>query len=109
MNWAKDLPLGSADEVTRRLVLERAEAISADMGVSLDAMFGRDRHMSIVRARHRLWLAMWRLPMSTPEIGHLLKVNHSSVLLAVRNRLGPDVYKAERVSRRQPRLCAVAS
>lgn len=79
MSASKDTLLAGVDEVTAAKIRELAAPIIIEMGVSLSAMLGKSHMSRIVRARHRLFTAMYRLGFSHSEIGQVIGRNHTAV------------------------------
>jgi chromosomal replication initiation ATPase DnaA len=82
--WQRVLRVRGALE--RRGALEWAGRVCRSLGVELDDVLGMSRSQSLVRARHELWsLVADTLALSTPEMGALFNVDHSTIISAVRN------------------------
>jgi Bacterial dnaA protein helix-turn-helix len=71
-----------------RVVLAVAASVAARYGISLDAILGRERFPSTVRARHEWWrLVKDTWDLSYPETARLVGgVDHTSVMSALRKR-----------------------
>lgn len=93
--------LDSVDVVTRLKVIELAKPIESETGVSLTRILGKERIGRIVRARHMLFAAMWRAHFSHSEIASVLKVDHSTVSMALRKTVSPEEYRKRVGSRRR--------
>lgn len=77
----EDLTTWSLDDV--------ATAVAQAHGVPLRELLGRRRHASVARARAALYTALRGHGMSYPEIGRLLRRDHTTVMSVVRNAGGP--------------------
>lgn len=65
--------------------LEVLRCVARSFLVSLDQLISKDRHRSIAEARQvAYWLLRTRTRMSLPEIGRLLRKDHSTVMIGVR-------------------------
>jgi chromosomal replication initiation ATPase DnaA len=65
--------------------LEVVEALCRANRIDVEGVCGRDRHMSVVRVRHAVWTALRDHGLSTPEIGRLFGVDHTTVLYGTRS------------------------
>lgn len=78
-----------------------AEAVAAETGVPAEAILGRRRYAPIVKARHRLFVTLWREGHSIAEVARMLQMNHATVIAGLRLELGNNVYEEE-VAKRWP-------
>lgn len=72
-----------ADDLKARSLSPLLEGVVAEYGVTLEAVLGKGRSLTVRRARKGCYVALHRLGMSSKEIGAILGVDHSSVLFGL--------------------------
>lgn len=79
------------EAISARGLMGLVEMVAVRFAVSVRDIAGRGRSKSVVAARHACWLALWEVHRkSTPEIGRIWDVDHSTVrggIAAARKRL----------------------
>jgi chromosomal replication initiation ATPase DnaA len=71
--------LRSAPKETIRLFVEEYE-------VDIDAIFGKKKSASIMRARHLLWAVLREVHgLSYPELGKIFLRDHTTIMAGVKN------------------------
>lgn|GEM_PF-3946294 len=69
--------------------LRIAHQIGDEHGRTVRVLLSRDRHKTVIHARHQLWTVVRHtLNLSYPELAELFEVDHTTVLYAVHKREG---------------------
>lgn len=87
--------------ITDERVREALAMAAAKTGVREEDILGKCRTNSVVFARHMFFVRLWRkYNMSFVEIGAATGRDHTTVMYAVQNALGPTAYALEASTRR---------
>ncbi len=70
------------DKLGRRGLVETLRGVCLAYNVTLEDVLSRRRHGRTVRARDACCVKLLKIPMSGPEVGLLMGMDHSSVFSA---------------------------
>lgn len=80
---------------TRERAEQLAAEIAADRGVTKADLFEGRGHAKVWRARHELYLRLWREDFPIAVIAKALGKHHTTIMHGLQKRLGTRAYHAE--------------